>query len=269
MIVFPNAKINLGLNILSKRGDGFHDLESCFYPIQWKDALEILPTDNENISFSTSGISIPGVSSQNLVTRAYSQLKIDFDLPSVSIHLHKNIPLGAGLGGGSSDAAFALKILNSLFNLHLNDEQLAGYAARLGSDCPFFIFNRPMLAQGRGERLSTFDLELKGLHVVVVMPDIAVGTAEAYSWITPKKPRELLTEILKSPVDDWQGRLINDFEEPVTERFPVIGEIKKALINEGALYSAMSGSGAAVYGIFRQPPDTDRWRSFKHWRGQF
>lgn len=269
MITFPNAKINLGLNIISKRTDGFHNLESCFLPILWKDALEILPFDNEAVNFTSSGISIPGDPNLNLSVKAYRLLKSDFGLPGVRIHLHKVIPMGAGLGGGSSDAAFTLKTLNSLFRLSLDDEKLASYASRLGSDCPFFIFNRPMLAQGRGEILSPVEVRLQGYHILVVMPEISVATAEAYSWITPSTPKEKLIDILRSPPEEWKNRLVNDFEAPVNERYPVIGELKQALLDDGAIYASMSGSGASVFGIFRQLPDTSRWKSLKHWCGPF
>lgn len=267
MISFPNAKINLGLNIIGKRPDGFHDLESCFLPIQWKDALEILTSDNEVVEFTSSGISIPGNTDHNLVLKAYHLLKIDFDLPPVRIHLHKEIPLGAGLGGGSSDAAFTLKSLNSLFRLELNDDELTSYASRLGSDCPFFIHNRPMMAQGRGEILSPIEVRLEGYHLMVVMPEVAVGTAEAYSWITPTFPTEKINDILHFPPEEWARRLVNDFEAPVIERYPAIGELKQSLLNNGAIYASMSGSGAAVFGIFRKAPDLSPWKSLKHWCG--
>jgi len=269
MINFPNAKINLGLNIISKRTDGFHDLESCFLPILWKDALEILPSDNEAVNFTSSGISIPGDPTHNLVLKAYQLLKSDFALSGVRIHLHKEIPMGAGLGGGSSDAAFTLKTLNSLFRLSLDNDKLASYASRLGSDCPFFIYNKPMLAQGRGEILSPVEVRLHGYQILVVMPDVTVGTAEAYSWIKPAVPKEKISDILHFPPEEWRGRLVNDFEAPVMERYPVIGELKQALLDDGAIYASMSGSGAAVFGIFRQAPDTKRWKSLKHWCGPF
>lgn len=255
MIVFPNIKINLGLNIIEKRPDGFHNLESLFFPVPWCDALEAIISEKQGLTFSSSGIPIPGDFSGNLVVKAYDLLKKDFSLPGMEVHLHKVIPMGAGLGGGSSDGAFMLKLINELCDLQLSAEQLEKYAAKLGSDCPFFIRNQPALVTGRGEILSPATIQLKGYHIALVMPPVTVGTAEAYSWIRPQQPHIALKELLDSPVSQWRGKLMNDFENPVAERYPVIASVRDQLYALGAEYAAMSGSGAAVFGLFTTPPD--------------
>ena len=250
MITFPNAKINLGLNIVSKRPDGYHNLETVFYPIPLCDALEIVPSETNETIFHPSGIAIAGDANDNLILKAYRLLKNDFDLPPVQIFLHKNIPFGAGLGGGSSDAAFMLKLLNDYANLGLSDSQLEDYAARLGADCPFFIRNKPVFAEGIGNIFSPIELSLKGYYLLLVKPDISVSTQEAYALIQPKPAEESIVEILQRPVNEWKNRLKNDFEHSVFARYPKIGEIKEKLYQEGAVYAAMSGSGSAVFGLF-------------------
>ena len=262
MIVFPNIKINLGLNIIEKRPDGYHALESLFLPVPWCDALEAVLTDKQEITFSSSGIPIPGNTDGNLVVKAWKLLKKDFSIPGMAVHLHKVIPMGAGLGGGSSDGAFMLKMINTLCNLQLNDDQLEQYAAKLGSDCPFFIRNAPAMVSGRGEILSPVSFSLKGYHIALVMPPVSVGTAEAYSWITPRNPAVHISEILKEPVNIWRNRLMNDFEAPVCERHPVIAEVRDKMYELGAEYAAMSGSGAAVFGLFRTAPDLTHFNAY-------
>ncbi len=262
MLVFPNIKINLGLNVIEKRSDGFHALESLFLPVPWCDALEAVITDQQDISFSSSGIPIPGNTEGNLVVKAWNLMKRDFSIPGMAVHLHKVIPMGAGLGGGSSDGAFMLKLVNLLCNLQLSDNQLENYAAGLGSDCPFFIRNAPALVSGRGEILTPVAINLKGYHIALVMPPVSVGTAEAYSWIKPHQPSISIREILKDPVETWRGRLVNDFEAPVAGRYPVIAEIRDQLYQQGAVYAAMSGSGAAVFGLFTTTPDLTHFNAY-------
>lgn len=268
MLVFPNVKINLGLNVIGKREDGFHDLESVFYPVGWCDALEAVVSEKQELSFTSSGIPVPGGESSNLIIKAFSLLKKDFSLPPLDIHLHKMIPMGAGLGGGSSDAAFMLKLINEICALNLSETALEAYAGQLGSDCPFFIRNAPSFVSGRGEKLEPFQMDLTGWYIQLVMPDVHVSTADAYSWIRPQAPATSIREILKLPVAEWRGRLINDFEEPVIARFPVIGGIRDQLYASGAAYASMSGSGAAVFGLFQSPPDPTLFNGYTKFQTQ-
>ena len=263
MITYPNAKINIGLRVVRRRKDGFHDLESAFVPVPWRDILEIIP--GEAFQFSTSGIAIPGISipgisilgekESNLCVKAYTLLAQDVDLPPVHMHLHKIIPIGAGLGGGSADGAFVLKALNELFSLILDEETLAAYAAQLGSDCPFFIANQPAMAYGTGNRLEPLALELSGKTVVLVKPSVFVATADAYRSIVPRPPSDSLKEMLETmPMADWKDRVMNDFERTVFAQYPELVDIKVALYQQGATYASMSGSGSTLYGLFEQPP---------------
>lgn len=250
MISFPNAKINLGLNIVSKRSDGYHNLETVFYPIPLYDALEVVQSETNETIFTLSGIAIAGNPNDNLIMKAYRLLKNDFDLPPVHIFLQKNIPFGAGLGGGSSDAAFMLKLLNDFAGLNLSDSQLEDYASRLGADCSFFIQNKPVFAEGTGNIFSPIELTLKGYYLLLIKPDILISTQEAYSLIKPKPAEESIVEILQHPVNEWKNRLNNDFEDSIFTRYPKIKEIKEKLYEEGAVYAAMSGSGSSVFGVF-------------------
>lgn len=253
MISFPNAKINLGLNILRKRTDGYHDISSLLYPIGLSDILEVI--ESGKFSFSSSGLPIPGNEENNLVIKAYKLLKKDFTLPEVSIHLHKTIPTGAGLGGGSSDGTFMLKMLNTLFELYLDDTILEDYALQLGSDCPFFIRNEPMLVSGRGETLEVFPLDLKGYFLYLVKPEQAISTKEAYQLVSPAIPEKDIPSILHDhPVDSWRGILENDFEKAFFKKLPAYDHIKDKLYEAGAVYASMSGSGSAFFGIFREKP---------------
>ena len=249
MLFFPNAKINIGLNITSKREDGYHNLETIFYPIKWCDALEITPS--KSLSFKSSGIPIPG--DGNLCLKAYELMKGHYDLEPVDIHLHKNIPIGAGLGGGSSDAAFTLMGLNTIFDLGLDKIELKKIALQLGADCPFFIDNEPSLASGIGEILSPTKLDLSAYHLFVVKPDIFVSTAEAFSSIIPHIPSKSIQEEVNRPIEDWT--LKNDFEQSIFPQYPDLLEIKNKLIAAGAVYASMSGSGSSIYGIFSEKPD--------------
>ncbi len=250
MILFPNCKINLGLHITARRPDGYHEIESILYPLPLHDALEVIPA--EHLSFNCDGIEIPGAAENNIVLKAYHLIKKDYpDLPFVNIFLLKKIPTGAGLGGGSADGAEMLKLLNNYFELAINNERLHEYASALGSDCPFFINNRPALAKGRGEILEPVSLDLAAYCFVIVKPSIHISTATAFSLIKPAATTVDLNKIVQQPIESWKFELKNDFEEPIFLQFPQINAIKKKLYELGALYCAMSGSGSAVYGIFR------------------
>jgi 4-diphosphocytidyl-2-C-methyl-D-erythritol kinase len=253
VISFPNAKINLGLDVIEKRPDGYHNISSCFYPIKLTDILEIIESGKSG--FTSSGRPIPGNKTDNLVLKAFELLKQDFDLPEIEIHLHKSIPTGAGLGGGSSDGAFTLKMLNSLFELFLDDSILADYALLLGSDCPFFIYNQPMMAEGRGEVLKPIPASLEGYYLCLVMPDQTISTKEAYQNIKPAKHELSVEEIVSGhPVENWSGLLKNDFEEGIFRMIPGLRNIKEKLYELGAAYASMTGSGSAFYGIFKDQP---------------
>jgi 4-diphosphocytidyl-2-C-methyl-D-erythritol kinase len=255
MIVFPNCKINLGLHILQKRADGFHDLETVFYPLALQDALEIVqnPLPASTIQFNTTGLKIDSSAESNICFTAYQLLKKDFpELPSIKMHLHKAIPSGAGLGGGSSDGAFTLMLLNKKFNLGLSEEQLIDYALQLGSDCPFFIKNKPCYATGRGERLEEIALNLSHYKIALVNPQIHIHTGKAFSKITPSNQRACIKEIIQQPVEKWKELLKNDFEEVVFAEYPEVKTIKEELYKQGAGYASMSGSGSTVYGLFEK-----------------
>lgn len=276
MIVFPNCKINLGLHILNKREDGYHNLETVFYPVQLRDALEVVRRDDgrqttdgthlspitTHISFSSSGLPIAGDEANNLCIKAYRLLKKDFpSLPPVQMHLHKAIPMGAGLGGGSADGAFALKLLNEKFQLNLTNKQLIAYALQLGSDCPFFILNKPCYATGRGELLEPVQLDLSAYKFAVVNPGIHVNTGWAFGQLNlsgrsaESEQRPDLKQIIQQPISTWKQQLINDFEAPVCKAHPEIAAIKHHLYDEGALYASMTGSGSTVFGIFEKEPE--------------
>ncbi len=254
MLSFPNAKINLGLNITEKRADGYHNIESCFYPIPLKDALEIIPATAS--SFQSTGLDIPGNQSDNLVWKAYQLLKSDFDLPEIDIILHKAIPMGAGIGGGSADAAFMLKILNDYFDLRISTQKLEDFALKLGSDCPFFIENTPKYVTGRGEQMKPIPIELKGYYLGLIFPGVHVSTKAAYAGIIPKTPSLSVEEIIENyPIRQWKSLLKNDFEESVITQLPQLKGIKERLYEAGALYASMTGSGSTFYGIFKESPD--------------
>ncbi|RYE30771.1 MAG: 4-(cytidine 5'-diphospho)-2-C-methyl-D-erythritol kinase [Sphingobacteriaceae bacterium] len=253
MIVFPNAKINIGLNVVSKRADGYHNLETVFYPVKIYDALEVVLSDK--MAFTYSGISIPGDEESNLCLKAYQLIKQDSDLPPINIHLHKNIPIGAGLGGGSADCGFFIKLLNEVCNLNLSAETMKNYARQLGADCAFFIDNKPVFAFDKGDHFEDLQLDLAEYCLILVMPPVHISTAEAYGGVQPK-PAELdLKSTLKLPVTEWKNQLKNDFERSVFQRHPEIRLVKEALYQSGALYAAMSGSGASVFGVFNKKPD--------------
>lgn len=260
MLEFANAKINLGLNVLYKRADGFHELESVFYPVNIFDAIEIL--DAKNLQFSVYGIDIPGDSLDNLCVKAFKLLQADHHIENVHIHLLKNIPFGAGLGGGSSDAAVVLKMLNKKFDLHLSLEQLENYAAQLGSDCAFFIKNSAQLARGRGEILETVDLDLGQKSFLLIKPNFGISTKEAYENIRTNVKNEPIIEIVSNRVEDWAGRLKNDFEEALFPKYPTLAKIKNELYEQGAIYASMSGSGSTMFGIFKDLNSAHKAKSF-------
>ncbi len=254
MISFPNAKINLGLHITSKRKDGYHEIETCMVPIPIYDALEMI-LDPKKMSWNSTGLPIPGEQKDNLILKAYQLMKKDFpDIPSLNIHLHKNIPMGAGLGGGSADGAFALKLMNNLFELHLDDFFLEEYAEKLGSDCPFFIENTPKIARGRGEILEPIFVDIKGTWIALINPGIHFGTKEAFAGVTPTPPKVKLEEVLADR-SRWKAELINDFESSIFKNHPEIAEIKEKMYSAGAYYSSMSGSGSSVFGLFEEKPE--------------
>ena len=254
MITYPNAKINLGLNIVEKRPDGYHNLETVFYPINLQDALEVnLMEGEEEFSLKVSGVPIEGEPENNLVVKAYRLLKKDYpEMPAIDIHMYKHIPTGAGLGGGSADAAFMIKLLNEKFKLNLSIEKMEEYAAILGADCAFFIQNKPVFATGIGNIFEPIQLSLKGYYLVLVKPDIFVSTKDAFAHIIPTQPTQSLKEIIRMPVETWRATMNNDFEDSVFQKFPEIAAIKDKLYDLGAVYASMSGSGSSVYGIFRE-----------------
>jgi 4-diphosphocytidyl-2-C-methyl-D-erythritol kinase len=253
MVIFSNAKINIGLNVTERRADGYHNLETVFYPVKINDVLEIIPADK--LSFESSGLEIPGRLEDNLCIKAYHLMKKDHDLPPVKIHLHKNIPIGAGLGGGSSDAAFFIKLVDQQFNLKLSIDQMLDYARKLGADCAFFIESKPVFAFEVGDEFELIRLDLSKYKIVLVMPPTQVSTAEAYRGVKPTPVKQTLFELIDLPVTEWKKYIKNDFEESVFKNHIIIRGVKAALYQAGALFASMSGSGASVFGIFETLPD--------------
>ena len=259
MITHPIAKINLGLNVVEKRPDGYHNLETVFYPVRIYDAIEVFEMAADfpsevDCDLKITNIHIDGDEQRNLVVRAYQLLKQDFpQLPRIHVHLHKGIPTQAGMGGGSSDCGYMLTLLNRQFDLGLSNEQLIGYAARLGADCSFFILNKPCYAEGIGEKLQPISLDLSGWYLAIVRPDIPVSTKEAFSLITPQHPEKNCRDVVMQPVETWRDVLTNDFEKSVFALYPKIGQIKQRLYDLGAVYAAMSGSGSSLFGLFQSP----------------
>jgi len=249
MITYPISKINIGLQITGKRTDGFHNLETIFYPVQLRDALEVVAADYQE--FQMSGLDVEGDPNRNLVVQAYELLKADYQIPPVRIHLHKNIPTGAGLGGGSSDAASMLMLLNDLFRLKISREKLLKYAFLLGSDCPFFIHGKPVFATGRGEIMEDVTVNLPEYYLILVKPPIHISTAEAYQNVVPHGSRLSLKGLIGFPVFKWKGNILNQFERYVFGKYPEVAHIKQVLYEQGASFALMSGSGSCVYGLFR------------------
>lgn len=259
MVRFPFIKINLGLQILHKRLDGYHDISTVFYPVRrCFDALEIVPAEGKKTQLRTSGIIVPGNPEDNLVMKAYRLMAAQCPIPELDIHLLKRIPTGAGVGGGSSDAAHMLLMLNEFAGLNLPKQTLAELAGKLGSDCPFFIYNMPMLGSGRGEVLTPLpSLELSSYYIRIIFPGIHAPTAEAYAGVIPNDKTENAEDIIALPVSEWKSRLKNAFERSVFSRHPQLADIKQVLYEEGALYAAMSGSGSSIFGIFDHLPATE------------
>ena len=257
MIYYPNAKINIGLNVVERRRDGYHNLETVFYPIPLQDAIELQVIGDEvpacGYRLKVMGDLLDGTPEDNLVVKAYKLIKSDFDIQDCSFNLYKHIPTGAGLGGGSADAAFTVKALNERFRLNLSVEDMEKYASILGADCAFFIRNRPVMATGIGNEFHHIDLSLKGKTIVLVKPDVFVSTADAYRGVTPRRPEHSLVDLLSAPIETWKDTVVNDFEASVFAKYPEIAAIKDRMYDLGAVYAAMSGSGSSVYGIFDKP----------------
>jgi len=257
MIVFPNAKINTGLKIRSRREDGFHNIETVFLPVPLRDILEVVPSKKSEITLKTTGLSVDSPSEKNLVFRAAKLMQENYDTPGVNIHLHKLIPMGAGLGGGSADASFTISVMNRIFELGLDKETMKKHAELLGSDCPFFIDNKPSLGTQKGEVLKPIKIPaLQGYNVLIVKPDIHISTAEAYAGVTPDPDAPEIEQHLKLPLSQWKDFLVNDFEKSLFPKYPQLKAIKSRLYELGAEYASMSGSGAALYGFFKDIPET-------------
>lgn len=267
MVVFSNAKINIGLNIISKRPDNYHNIETIFYPVELCDVIEILPS--ETFKLSNYGHFIEGKTEENLCFKAFRLLKKLYSIPNVQIILNKNIPTGAGLGGGSSNAAFLLKALNEMFHINLTKEQLIKFSLQLGSDCPFFIYNKPLLATERGSSFKPVFLNLCDYYIVIVKDNIHISTSWAYSLIKPQKPKyDIIKVIENEPIDKWKNYLKNDFEEPIFKHYPTLKEIKNKLYNNGAIYASMTGSGSAIYAIYKQKPELYFSEKIFYWIGK-
>ena len=246
MIVYPNAKINLGLNVLKKRADGYHEISSIFYPVkELYDILEIVPSND--FSFSSSGIKVP--KNGNICTEAFQLLKNDFEIGNVKIHLHKLIPIGAGLGGGSADGAFVLKALNIIFDLQLSITELEKYALQLGADCPFFIEDTPKYVAGIGENMIAIDLDLSEYELKFIFPDLHISTVEAYAEVTPNIPEQTILDAIKHPINNWKEELQNDFEVSIFVKHPQLAKMKAKLYADGAIYASMTGSGSVIYAV--------------------
>lgn len=258
MVFFPNAKINLGLFVTGKRSDGYHNIQTVLLPVPLCDALEILNAGDGVTSLSTSGLPVGGEKKDNLVMKAWEMLRHDFNLPAVKMYLHKAIPAGAGLGGGSADAAFAIRMINRHFNLNLSIGQMKSYAGRLGMDCPFFIENEPAFATGRGDRLESLRIRLTGKYLIIVKPECRISTREAYTGVEPVQPGISLPEVLEKPIIKWKYLVKNDFEKPVFRKCPEIKTIKERLYDLGATFALMTGSGSAVFAIFDKMVDLQR-----------
>ena len=259
MLAFANAKINLGLNLVEKRADGYHNLETVFYPIRINDVVELI--DAEETSCIIRGLSIPGNDGDNICVKAFKQLQIDFKLPHQQIVLLKNIPIGAGLGGGSSDAAFLIKLVNEKFKLGLSISEMQAYARELGADCAFFIENKPVFAFEKGDQFEAIEIDLSKYFMVLIKPPIHVSTAQAYATVNVKRPSTSLKNLIHLPLKEWKTAIFNDFEASVCSKYPQIDEIKTKLYNAGATFALMSGSGSSVFGIFEQEvslPDLEK-----------
>jgi len=268
VLTYSNAKINIGLNIVEKRHDGFHNIETIFFPIKMRDAIEIADSKEDSpYTFSASGIPINIDAKDNIVVKAYELIRAKYDFPSQDIHLHKNIPFGAGLGGGSANAAYMIKLLNQKFNLKMSDEEMENEVKKLGSDCAFFIKNKPTFAIGKGDQFEAINLDLSGYHILLIKPDIHISTPEAYANIKPHKPKISLKELIKQPIENWKSTIKNDFESSIFPKHPLLAEIKEELYKEGAIYAAMSGSGSSMFGLFKNEPNVlAQWEKHYCWK---
>ncbi len=276
MICFPNAKINLGLYITEKRADGFHNIETVFYPIGWNDALEIIVLDSvrtdkslsQEFNLHLSGLSISGNIEDNLLYKAYQIIKQTKQLPAIDVYLHKTLPMGAGLGGGSADAAFFINLLNEKFTLNFNETERIDIARQLGSDCAFFIKNTPVYATQKGDVFADIQLDLSHLHIAIIYPNVHSNTKEAYTLVKPQQATKSLLDVIKQPISTWQTDLVNDFEKSIFNLYPVVEKTKNDLYDLGAVYACMSGSGSAVFGLFEFEPDIKHLSEFPHWVGK-
>lgn len=276
MLCFPNAKINLGLNITEKRSDGFHNIKTVFYPIGWNDALEIILVNQEEVdsglkqefNIHLSGLKIQGELKDNLLYKAYYLIKAITPVPPIEVYLHKNLPMGAGLGGGSADAAFFINLLNEQLNLNLSEDVRLNVARQLGSDCAFFIKNKPVYATQKGDVFSPISVDLSNYFIVVVYPNVHSNTKEAYSLVKPKQPDVSIPDVLKLPIEQWKDLLKNDFELSIFSKYPIVQDVKEKLYENGAIYACMSGSGSAVFGIFKAEVDLSSVFSFPMWQGK-
>lgn len=268
MLVFPNCKINLGLHVTNKRPDGYHNIETVFYPVNWCDALEVIENEQTGaapFTWSQTGLGIAGNPDDNLIFKAWQLVNAEVALPPLSVHLHKVLPMGAGLGGGSADAAFFINLLNKKFSLGLDVERRCALASQLGSDCAFFIRNQPVYAQGRGNEFSDVDIDLSDHYLLLIFPAVHSNTREAYEGLKPRPAQRDLREVLHQPIQTWKQDLVNDFETSIFRKYPQIAALKEQLYRQGAVYASLSGSGSAVFGIFDHLPDvqlTEGWTSF-------
>jgi 4-diphosphocytidyl-2-C-methyl-D-erythritol kinase len=270
MICFPNAKINLGLNITEKRADGFHNIETVFYPIGWNDALEVIENKNSKQEFNLhlSGLSISGNIEDNLLYKAYQIIKQTETVPAIDVYLHKTLPMGAGLGGGSADAAFFINLLNDQFQLNFTEIERIDIARQLGSDCAFFIKNTPVYATQKGDVFKDIKLHLSDLYIAIIYPNVHSNTKEAYSLVKPQQPSKSLLDVIQQPIATWKTDLVNDFEKSIFSLYPIVEKTKKDLYELGAVYACMSGSGSAVFGLFEKEPDIKHLTQFPHWIGK-
>ncbi|MEN8122047.1 MAG: 4-(cytidine 5'-diphospho)-2-C-methyl-D-erythritol kinase [Bacteroidota bacterium] len=268
MICFPNAKINIGLNIVSKREDGYHNLETVFYPVPLKDVLEFIVPEKQikETTIELSGTELDVPNNENICIKAYKLLAADHELPNLQMYLHKMIPSGAGLGGGSADASFLLKSLNQYFKLNISEKGLMNYASKIGADCAFFLKNRPVFASGTGNQFEHIELDLKGYHIMIVKPNLSISTVDAFNNIKPSMPETGLKELIKQPISSWKNQIKNDFELPLFQKHSELGKIKSILYELGAEYASLSGSGSALFGLFKNRPkvnvqfkDTFNW----------
>lgn len=270
MICFPNAKINLGLNITEKREDGFHNIETIFYPIGWNDALEVIVNKDSQQEFNLhlSGLAIAGNIEDNLLYKAYQIIKQTKALPHVDVYLHKTLPMGAGLGGGSADAAFFINLLNEQFQLNFTEIERIDIARQLGSDCAFFIKNTPVYAAQKGDVFTDIKLNLSHLYIAIIYPNVHSNTKEAYSLVKPQLPSKSLLDVIQQPIATWKTDLVNDFEKSIFSLYPIVEKTKNELYDLGAVYACMSGSGSAVFGLFEKEPDIKHLTQFPHWIGK-